>query len=245
LILFPAVDIQGGRVVRLRRGDFTQTTVFSEDPLDMARQWEELGARALHVVDLDAARTGELVNFSLVEAIAGALGIPVEYGGGVRSADSLRRVADSSVRWVVIGTAAITHEDVLTTAVDCLGDRLVVGVDCIDGNVATHGWMERSSMACSRFVHRLQDRGVGRIVFTDVATDGMMRGPNLPALVELAENTTLEIIQSGGITTLDDLERLARVAPGNVVGAIVGRALYESAFTLPEALAVFDGAARG
>jgi phosphoribosylformimino-5-aminoimidazole carboxamide ribotide isomerase len=245
MILFPAVDIQGGRVVRLRRGDFSQTTVFSEDPLDMAQQWEELGARALHIVDLDAARTGELVDFSLVEAIVGALGIPVEYGGGVRSADSLRRVAESAVRWVVIGTAAITHEDVLARAVESLGDRLVVGVDCIDGNVATHGWMERSSMGSSRFVHGLEDRGVGRIVFTDVATDGMMRGPNLPALVELAEDSTLEIIQSGGITTLDDLRRLARVAPANVVGAIVGRALYESAFTLPEALEALQGPAGG
>jgi phosphoribosylformimino-5-aminoimidazole carboxamide ribotide isomerase len=243
VILFPAVDIQEGRVVRLRGGDFTQTTVFADDPLEMARQWEALGAEALHVVDLDAARTGEPVNFALVQAIASALTIPVEFGGGIRSAESLQRAAASDLRWIVIGTAAITHQDLLVEAVATLGDRLVVGVDCIDGFVATHGWMERTQMSAGRFVQRLEQSGVLRVVFTDVATDGMMRGPNLPALVELAGNTTLEIVQSGGITTLGDLERLVELAPPNVVGAIVGRALYEGAFTLPEALAALGGAA--
>jgi phosphoribosylformimino-5-aminoimidazole carboxamide ribotide isomerase len=245
VILFPAVDIQGGRVVRLRGGDFAQTTVFADDPLEMARRWEELGAEALHVVDLDAARTGEPVNFALVQTIAATLTIPVEFGGGIRTAEALQRAAASDLRWIVIGTAAITRQDLLEQAVATLGDRLVVGVDCIDGYVATHGWMERTQMSAERFTRRLQQSGVLRIVFTDVATDGMMRGPNLPALVELASGTTLEIVQSGGISALDDLRRLVELAPPNVVGAIVGRALYEEAFTLPEALAALAGTAEG
>jgi len=245
VILYPAIDIQGGHVVRLRGGDFTKSTVFGDDPLDMAGQWQEQGAEVLHVVDLDAARTGEPVNFALVQAMAGAVSIPVQYGGGVRSVDALERAAGSNLRWIVLGTAAVTHEDLLERAVGLLDDRLVVGVDCIGGNVATHGWMERTQMTAARFVERVRERGVKRIVFTDVATDGMMSGPNLPALVQLAQATDLEIIQSGGITTLDNLRRLADVAPPNVVGVIVGRALYEGAFTLPEAIAAAKRQAKG
>jgi phosphoribosylformimino-5-aminoimidazole carboxamide ribotide isomerase len=244
VILFPAVDIQDGKVVRLRGGDFARSTVFGEDPLDMARHWQQEGAQALHVVDLDAARTGEPVNFALAQAIAGALRIPVQFGGGVRTADAIERAAASNLRWIVMGTAAITHEHLLEQAVTTLGDRLVVGVDCIGGNVATHGWMERTQMSAGRFVNRLQQAGVGRIVFTDVATDGMMRGPNLPALVELARGTTLEIVQSGGVTTLDDLRRLVELAPPNVVGVIVGRALYDGAFVVRQARDVLEGAAK-
>jgi phosphoribosylformimino-5-aminoimidazole carboxamide ribotide isomerase len=238
MILYPAIDIQEGRVVRLRRGDFARSTVFDDDPVAMARHWESLGATALHVVDLDAARTGAPVNFAIVQRIVAELSIPVQYGGGVRSAASLSRVAAGDVRWVVMGTAAVTQTDLLEAAVDELGDRLVVGVDCSDGMVATHGWHERTAMPASRFVAQLERLGVRRIVFTDIATDGMMQGPNVPALLDLAGRTALEIVQSGGITALDDVRRLAAEAPPNVVGVIVGRALYEGAFTLPEALDV-------
>lgn len=243
MILFPAIDIQAGRVVRLRGGDFARSTVFGEDPIDMARQWEELGAEALHVVDLDAARSGEPVNSALVQAIVGTVSIPVQYGGGIRSPLALERAAASGLRWIVIGTAAVTGLDLLSLAVRRLGERLVVGVDCCDGTVATHGWCERSQMTAPRFIARLEEQGVRRAVFTDIATDGMMRGPNLGALADIAGRTTLEIVQSGGISELDDLRRLATSAPANVVGTIVGRALYEGAFTLPQALAALRPAA--
>lgn len=234
--LFPAVDIQNGRAVRLRGGDFARATVFHDDPLAAARTWHEMGATALHVVDLDAARTGGLINFALVSAIAAEMPIPVQYGGGVRDLESMERVAHCQVRWIVIGTAAITAESLLETAVERLGERLTVGVDCSDGMVATHGWRQRSEMSAGSFVSHLESIGVRRIVFTDIATDGMMRGPNLTALVAVAERTTLEVVQSGGITTLDDLRRLRSVAPPNVVGVIVGRALYEGSFTVREAI---------
>ncbi len=235
MIVLPAVDIQDGKAVRLRRGDFEDATVFGDDPVEAAKNWQEQGAAALHVVDLDAARTGELVNFEIVERIVRALDIPVEYGGGIRSEKSLALVAGIGVRWVVLGTAAVTAADLLETAANWLGERLVVGVDCSDGMVATHGWQQRSQMSAIRFLRLLEERGVRRIVYTDVARDGMLGGPNLDELQELAESTSIEIVLSGGIGTLDDLRRMARSAPSNVVGAIVGRALYDAAFDLRQA----------
>ncbi|HMK92348.1 MAG TPA: 1-(5-phosphoribosyl)-5-[(5-phosphoribosylamino)methylideneamino]imidazole-4-carboxamide isomerase [Thermoleophilia bacterium] len=236
MILFPAVDIQGGRAVRLRQGDFDRATVFDDDPEAAARAWRDQGAQALHLVDLDGARSGRLVNFELVERVAAELDVPVQFGGGVRERDALARVAASAVRWVVLGTAAVTSSDLLDAAVETLGERLVVGVDCADGLIATHGWQRRSTMSAARFVHELGRLGVRRIVYTDVSRDGMLGGPDLAGLVQLAAATPLELVASGGISTLSDLRLLRRRAPANVVGAIVGRALYEGAFTVPEAL---------
>ncbi len=241
MIVFPAIDIQGGKAVRLRRGDFHDVTVFSDDPVELARHWQAEGAEALHVVDLDAARTGELVNFAMVEAIVKTLDIPVQYGGGIRSAKSLALVAGIGVHWVVMGTAAVTALDLLDDAVNWLEERLVVGLDCTDGMVATHGWRERSQMSAIRFSKLLAEHGVKRVVYTDTSRDGMLGGPNLIGLRDLAEVTPLEIILSGGIGLLDDLRRVKKVDAPNVVGVIVGRALYEKAFTLADAQMVFAG----
>ncbi len=239
MIVFPAVDIQGGKAVRLRRGDFREVTVFGDDPLELAKMWQDQGAEALHVVDLDAARTGDLVNFAVVERIVQTLTIPVEYGGGIRSPESLDAVAGLGVHWVVMGTAAVTARDLLDEGVARLGERLVVGVDCSDGMVATHGWQQRSSMSATHFVRILGQHGVGRIVYTDTSRDGMLGGPNLVGLRDLAESTPLEIVLSGGIALLDDLRRLRKLALPSVCGVIVGRAFYEDAFTLADAKAVF------
>jgi phosphoribosylformimino-5-aminoimidazole carboxamide ribotide isomerase len=241
MIVFPAVDIQGGKAVRLRRGDFDDVTVFADDPVELARYWRSQGAEALHVVDLDAARTGELTNFRIVEDIVQALDIPVQYGGGIRTSTALAFMAGVGVHWVVLGTAAVTALDLLDDAVNWLGERLVVGLDCTDGMVATHGWQQRSQMSAIRMVKLLAEHGVTRVVYTDTARDGMLGGPNLPGLKDLAEVSQLEIILSGGIGLLDDLKRLKRLEADKVVGVIVGRALYEKAFTLPDALAVFSG----
>ena len=234
MIVFPAVDIQAGKAVRLRRGDFDDVTVFSDDPVELARYWQDEGAEALHVIDLDAARTGELANFQIVERIVKALDIPVQYGGGVRSQKALAIMAGVGVHWVVMGTAAVTALDLLDDAVNWLGDRLVVGLDCTDGMVATHGWQQRSQMSAIRMVKVLAEHGVQRVVYTDTARDGMLGGPNLPGLADLAEVSQLEIILSGGIALLDDLRRLKRLNADKVVGVIVGRALYEKSFSLAE-----------
>lgn len=241
MIVFPAVDIQGGKAVRLRRGDFDDVTVFGDDPVSLARLWQDQGAEALHVVDLDAARTGELVNFDILERIVQSLDIPVQYGGGVRSAKNLALVAGLGVHWVVMGTAAVTALDLLDDSVKRLGERLVVGLDCSDGMVATHGWQQRSQMSAIHFSKILAEHGVKRVVYTDTARDGMRGGPNLSGLRDLAEVTSLELVLSGGIALLDDLRRLKKLDVPNVVGVIVGRALYEKAFTLADALAVFAG----
>ncbi len=238
MIVFPAIDIQSGKAVRLRRGDFDDATVFSDDPVALAQHWQAQGAEALHVIDLDAARTGELVNFEIVERIVRGVSLPVQYGGGIRSPKSLALVAGIGVRWVVMGTAAITALDLLQDAVNWLEDRLVVGLDCTEGMVATHGWQERTQMSAIRFVKELEQHGVRRVVYTDVARDGMMGGPNLIGLRDVAEATSLEIIMSGGVALLDDLRRLRRLQAPNVVGVILGRALYEKAFTLAEAMDV-------
>jgi len=239
VIIFPAVDIQGGKAVRLRRGDFNDVTVFGDDPVDLAKEWEAEGAEALHVVDLDAARTGELVNVDIVERIVKAVNIPVQYGGGVRSVKALALMAGLGVHWVVMGTAAITATHLLDDALDWLGERLVVGIDCNGGMVATHGWQQRSQMTALKFVKVLEEHGVKRVVYTDVARDGMLSGPDFKGLEELAASTTLEIVASGGITWLDDLKRLAKLGAPNIVGVIVGRAFYEGSFTVAEAQAVF------
>jgi phosphoribosylformimino-5-aminoimidazole carboxamide ribotide isomerase len=241
MIVFPAIDIQGGKAVRLRRGDFDDVTVFGDDPVELARHWQREGAEALHVVDLDAARTGDLSNVTIVENIVKAVDIPVQYGGGVRSAKSLAYIAGIGVHWVVMGTAAVTALDLLDDAVNWLGDRLVVGLDCTDGMCATHGWQQRSQMSAIRFVKVLAEHGVQRVVYTDTARDGMLGGPNLLGLADLAEASPLEIILSGGIGLLDDLRRLKKLNAPTVVGVVVGRALYEKAFTLADARAVFAG----
>ena len=239
MIVFPAVDIQAGKAVRLRRGDFDDVTVFSDDPVELARYWQDEGAEALHVIDLDAARTGDLTNFEIVERIVKAIDIPVQYGGGIRTPTSLAFVSGIGVQWVVMGTAAVTALDLLDDAVNWLGDRLIVGLDCTDGMVATHGWQQRSQMSAIRMVKILAEHGVQRVVYTDTARDGMLGGPNLPGLADLAEISPLEIILSGGIGLLDDLRRLKKLDEPKVVGVIVGRALYEKSFTLAAAQAVF------
>jgi len=241
MIVYPAISIQGGKAVRLRHGDFDDVTVFSDDPVTLACHWQEEGAEALHVVDLDAARTGELTNLEIVERIVKSVDVPVQYGGGIRSAKSLALVAGIGVHWVVMGTAAVTALHLLDDAVNWLGERLVVGLDCSDGMVTTHGWRERSQMSAIKFSKIIEEHGVSRVVYTDTARDGMLGGPNLIGLSDLAEATGMEIVVSGGIALLDDLRRVKRLEAPNVVGVVVGRALYEKAFTFADARAVFGG----
>ena len=238
--LFPAIDIQGGRCVRLRRGDFTDETVFGDDPVKVAEHWVAEGARFLHVVDLDGARTGQPINLELVEGIAKAVHVPVQFGGGVRTMEMLERTMKAGVTRLVVGTNALLDQEFLTQALQQWGDRLVVAVDAEDGYVKTHGWRERSGMTAPVFARSLEQIGVAEIIYTDIGRDGMMQGVNLGAIRELAQETSLGIIASGGVTSLDDLRALKRFEAEGVVGVIAGRALYEHRFTVPQALAVLD-----
>jgi phosphoribosylformimino-5-aminoimidazole carboxamide ribotide isomerase len=238
--LFPAIDIQGGRCVRLRRGDFVDETVFGDDPVKMAEHWVAQGARFLHVVDLDGARTGDPINLGLVEGIAKAVPVPVQFGGGVRTVDVLERAMKAGIGRLVVGTSALLDQEFLAGALELWGDRLVVAVDAEDGYVKTHGWRERSGMTAPLFVRTLEQIGVAEILYTDIGRDGMMQGVNLEAIRDLAQETSLGIIAAGGVTSLDDLRALKKFEAEGVTGVIAGRALYEHRFTVPQALAVLD-----
>lgn len=239
--LFPAIDIQKGRCVRLRRGDFADETIFGENPVAMARHWVEQGARFLHVVDLDGARQGEPKNLPLIEAIAEAVPIPVQMGGGIRTDEVVDRIARSRVARLVIGTSAVEDVMFLKRALATVGpERVVVAVDAEDGLVKTKGWREKSDVTAADLVRRLEDVGVREILYTDISRDGMMQSVNLAGIRELADSSRLEIIASGGVTSLDDLRALLPLESLGVTGVIVGRALYEGRFTVTEALAVLE-----
>ena len=240
MILFPAIDIQHGKCVRLRRGDFEEATVFSTDPVARAKLFVDEGAQALHVVDLDGARLGKMVNLDIIEEIAGTVSIPVEFGGGVRTLEDLILVQKGPIKRVVLGTSAITDQSLLMEAVKLMGDNLVVSVDAERGLVTTHGWQETSRVSATRFAAYLQDAGIKHILYTDIDRDGMMIGMNLDAVRELAHAVNIDIIASGGISNIDDLVRLKELAVPNISSVIVGRALYEGRFTIAEARAVLD-----
>jgi phosphoribosylformimino-5-aminoimidazole carboxamide ribotide isomerase len=239
--LLPAIDIQGGRCVRLRRGDFADETVFGDDPVAMAKSWVAEGARFLHVVDLDGAREGTPRNFDLIRAIAEAVPIPVEAGGGFRSEETLELVRQSLVAKAVFGTSAVEDRGFVVRALALLGPgRIVVAVDAEAGLVKTRGWQEQSEVKALDLARELEALGVWEILYTDIGRDGMMQSVNLEGLRELAENTSLEIIASGGVTSLDDLRALKELEPLGITGVIAGRALYEKRFTVAEARAILD-----
>ncbi|HZK49487.1 MAG TPA: 1-(5-phosphoribosyl)-5-[(5-phosphoribosylamino)methylideneamino]imidazole-4-carboxamide isomerase [Thermoleophilia bacterium] len=240
--LFPAIDIQGGRCVRLRRGDFSDETIFSHDPVEVARRWVESGARSLHVVDLDGAREGDMRNLPLVAAIAEAVTVPVQFGGGIRSEAALDRLRGTAVNRIIVGTGALLDEGFLRAALADWGSRLIVAVDAEDGFVSTHGWRQRSGMSASSFVRQLAESGIREVIYTDIDRDGMLGGMNLKAIEELVRSVPeMEVIASGGLTSLQDLRALKRLEPVGVTGVIAGRALYEKIFTLQQALDVLDG----
>lgn len=237
--LYPAIDIRGGRAVRLLQGDYEREIAYDAEPLDAARRWVADGARWLHVVDLDGARTGVQENMGHVRSIASESGVPVQLGGGLRDAESLARAFDAGVARVVIGTAALRNPRFLRAAVAAHGERVVVGVDARGGMAATDGWVETSDSPARELIHTLAGEGVARFVFTPIEVDGTMEGPPLDQLRDVGdglEDTGAELIYSGGVGTLDHLTALAAAGVPAVRGAIVGRALYEERFTVAEAL---------
>lgn len=239
--LIPAIDIQGGRCVRLRRGDFADETVFSDDPVAVAERWVREGAESLHVVDLDGAREGEQKNFSLVRAIAEAVSVPVQTGGGIRTEAALESIMASPVAKAVLGTSAVDDEHLVARALALLGrSRLLVAVDADEGFVKTKGWVERTQVRALDLVKRLARMGVGEILYTDIARDGMMQRPNFEGIREVAAGSGAAVLASGGVTDLEDLRALKELEPLGVAGVIVGRALYEGRFTVTEAREVLD-----
>ena len=232
--VIPAVDIRGGRCVRLRQGDYEQETVFDADPVAAAVRWVAQGARRVHVVDLDGAREGRQVNGEVVRAIAHTVDAAVQTGGGLRDIVTLRACLAAGVSRVVLGTAAVTDPGFLREAVALAGDRLIVSVDARDGVVQVQGWTESSSLDSLPFVEHLASHGVERIVYTDIARDGVRGAPSFEVYEQLVADTSLAIIAAGGVSTVDDLRRLDECG---VEAAIVGRALYTGEVDLREAIA--------
>ena len=239
MFLFPAIDIKDRRVVRLLRGDYDQVTVYENTPVAAARSFAEAGARHLHVVDLDGAKDGETSNFETVREVLAATGMEVEVGGGIRDMARIARYLDAGARRVILGTAALENPQFLRDAVAAYGEAVAVGVDAVDGRVATHGWLHVSDTDSFDFCREMRDVGVKTVIYTDVSRDGTLAGTNMDAYRKLVAIPDLQIVASGGITALQELQELSAMG---VYAAILGKALYSGRIDLREALAVTGGA---
>lgn len=232
--LYPAIDIAGGRAVRLVQGDFDAETVYADTPLEAARAWVDAGARYLHMVDLDGARTGAPQNLEHLERAVAELGVPVQYGGGLRSVEAVADAIAAGASRAILGTAAFRDVDFLDEVVARFGERIVVSIDTRGGLVSTAGWTQTTELPAGVVIERMQDRGVRTFVFTDVDKDGLLGGPDLDEVRRVAGVVRGRFMYSGGIGRREDLEALAALRQVNLVGVIVGKALYERRFTVAE-----------
>jgi phosphoribosylformimino-5-aminoimidazole carboxamide ribotide isomerase len=231
--VIPAIDIRGGRCVRLEQGDYARETVFDADPVAVAHRWAAEGAPRIHVVDLDGAREGRQVNLDIVRRIVQSVDCKVQTGGGIRDLAAVRATLDAGVDRVVLGTAAVKNEALVREAVAVAGAGLVVSVDAREGNVRVEGWTEATTLDARALIDGLAGAGVERIVYTDILRDGVRKGPNFEMYERLTSNTSIAVIAAGGITTTEDVHHLAECG---VEGAIIGRALYEGTIVLREAV---------
>lgn len=241
LHLIPAIDLKDGQCVRLRQGDLADATVFSDDPAEMARQWISQGARRIHVVDLNGAVAGRPKNEPALRDIIRAAGdIPVQVGGGIRDLETIERMLDDGVSYAVIGTAAVKNPGLLKDACAAFMGHIIVSIDAKDGRVATDGWSKLSGHEVIDLARKFEDDGVEAILYTDIGRDGMLTGVNLEATVKLAQSVRIPVIASGGIAGLADIEALCAVEAEGVMGAILGRALYEGRLDFAQAQALAD-----
>lgn len=241
MLIIPAIDLKDGACVRLKQGRMEDDTVFSNDPIGVAAQWVEQGARRLHLVDLNGAFAGEPVNGEIVRAIATRWPqLPVQIGGGIRSLETIEAYVRAGVSYVILGTKAVKEPSFVREACKAFPGRVIVGIDAKDGWVATDGWAEVSSVQAVDLAKQFKADGISAIVYTDIARDGMMQGVNVEATAKLARDSGLPIIASGGVTNLDDVRRLLTVKQDGVIGTITGRAIYEGTLDLAEAQALAD-----
>jgi phosphoribosylformimino-5-aminoimidazole carboxamide ribotide isomerase len=232
--VIPAIDLRGGHCVRLRQGDFDQETIFGDDPAAMAARWESEGATRIHLVDLDGAKAGHPVNVEAVRQIVARVGVPCQLGGGIRDEATIAAWLEAGIERVVVGTQALRDPDWFGHMARAYPDRLLLGLDARDGRVATQGWLETSGIAALTLACQYDSLPIAGIIYTDIARDGTLEGPNLQAIAALAGAVRSPVIASGGVGTLEDLVRLARLP---IAGCIVGRALYDGRFSLREAIA--------
>ena len=231
--LFPAIDLYDGKAVRLFKGDYSQMTVYSENPIEIARDFEQKGAKYIHLVDLEGAKDGTTPNIDIVKQIANETSLFTEIGGGIRSMETVEKYLESGVDRVILGTAAVTNPDFLKTAVETFGEKIAVGVDVKDGLVAIKGWVEKSEYDCFQFCEKMQNLGVKTIICTDISKDGAMQGTNRLLYKELSQKFSLNITASGGVSSIEDIKALRKL---DLYGAIIGKAYYIGAIDLKEAL---------
>jgi phosphoribosylformimino-5-aminoimidazole carboxamide ribotide isomerase len=242
MLIIPAIDLKDGKCVRLKQGDMTDATVFSDDPVATARQWLAQGARRLHLVDLNGAAAGKPKNESAIRAIADAVGdkMPIQLGGGIRDLDTIERYLDAGVSFVIIGTAAVKTPGFLHDACTAFGGHVLVALDAKDGKVAVDGWSKMTGHDVVDLAKKFQDYGVEAIIYTDIGRDGMLTGVNIEATVALARQLSVPVIASGGLTNLDDVKALCAVQSEGITGAITGRAVYQGTLDFAEAQKVAD-----
>ncbi len=234
MVILPAIDLRGGRCVRLRQGRYDDETVFSDDPVAVARQFEAEGARWLHVVDLDGARRGEPAETARIRDMTSAVGMKVEVGGGLRSAEAVDELLGAGVARVIVGTRAVEDPEWFRRLVEARPGRVALGLDARDGRVAVDGWEQETTLEAASVVEMFAELEIAAVIYTDIRRDGMMAGPNVEATAALVGASPWPVVASGGVTTVEDVRR---VADGGCAGAIIGRALYEGKITLAEALA--------
>lgn len=235
MILFPAIDLYEGKAVRLYKGDYQNMTVYSHNPIEIARDFEARGAAAIHMVDLEGARDGTTPNLSIVTQIARETGLFTEIGGGIRSMDTVKAYLDAGVDRVILGTAAVNDEAFLKEAAAAYPGAIAVGADVKDGCIAIKGWLETSGLTLDAFLSRMESLGIRNVICTDISRDGAMRGTNLELYRELSKKYAMDITASGGVSTLEDIRQLRQM---NLYGAIIGKAYYTGAIDLKEALEV-------
>lgn len=241
MILFPAIDLLNSQVVRLQQGLEQSKTVYSNDPPAMARSFQDAGAQWIHVVDLDGAFGRPEVNDAVIRDMIHSVSIPIELGGGIRTLDRITYWLKQGVGRVILGSVAIKNPDLVQTAIETHGsDAIVVGIDMKDGKVAIHGWQDKTDVDAISLAKQMQACGLTRTIITDIATDGMLTGPRLETMLQIADATGLNVIASGGVGTLDDLATIEAVTSRGIEGAIVGKAIYENAFTVQEAVERFQ-----
>jgi len=241
MLIIPAIDLKDGQCVRLRQGLMDDSTVFSDDPVAMAKRWVEAGCRRLHLVDLNGAFEGKPVNGEVVTAIARAYpDLPIQIGGGIRSADTIEHYLKAGVSFVIIGTKAVKEPAFVTDMCRQFPGHIIVGLDAKDGRVATDGWAEVSELQATDLARRFERDGVSAIVYTDIARDGMLQGVNVEATLAMARASSIPVIASGGITNMEDIKAVRRVSEEGIIGAITGRAIYEGSLDVAEAQAWCD-----